>query len=504
MKLIGVILTLVFTAGISVSSNEVALAAPLTATFLEVPASEPTLIRGQSPFIVRFDGGLAANSSNCGAFGAEAQIVFRWSTSQETLSDSFSSSVPGLRSYDEGNYYKTLAVTATGLTCEIGHVAGWGNGDLYNSYAGQPGPIYRFMRNEASTNLTLVALSNSIEIGRANGLLNNPAYFPYSATFSGITRGDHVGQVFALAVTGDLPKPDQITKQSLTVNGKPCLGDTGTGEVCIAKGGPYNFTILINFGGENPAPSNLTIGMTIEATNQFGFTNALVIPPVTLIWDSNSRNPEMSDLTNSGLFLHTLTRCENKSERTGVKLNCSTYATVTTRPNAYESPGDFATTLPMQIQYWADSRGWKYLRSVTMATDVYNKFSFKAPKNNSYLAIRVVNPSFIKMGQATEQYFGRKPGDYNIVLTLPKQIFWGKTFTIKATPTGGKATSCVFYDAGGTTIIARGVVKNGHVTTRAKLFWPGSIGSGTSIKVWVECKFGRRKYMDRDYTIGLR
>ena len=466
---------------------------PLSAKVGALPGVTHSVEGGQAPFVIEFSGGLAETSTSCSELGLQAKIWFRWSTELGTATDEFSRGVPGLLSYPEGTFYRTLGVTSTGIKCEVSHVVGWGNESLYS--------INAFKVTEEAMALQVEVFSDSQSIGVSSGRLYNPTYLPYSASIVGLSRGDSVGASFAFSVAGTLPNRSAIKSEALSVNGSSCNGN----DCILLRTGPFDYKALLSRSFVSESDGALAIQVNWEVLNPAGYRNELATPPLVLQLDKSQNSIAAADLSSAGLYLNTSIACSDNSERTGQKLNCRVYPMVDTQSRASASSGSFVSTaLSLEIQTWSDSGGWRKAKITSATPDRWNTFALVAPANRDYLAIRAVSKTWARMGEADTAEYGRKPGNFNNYLTLPSQILWGEIFRISVAPAGGTASRCTFYGPDERTAIASGIVKNGHLTVTAKLKWASYVGQRSTIVIYASCRYGSKSYMDYSVTSGIR
>jgi len=481
----------------------------LTANVLNTHSPQ-RLVSSQAPFDVEFVGKEALSYSNCGAFLRENQISIKWSTSQNSVTDSAGANVPGLTSYPEGNFYKTLGMTQSGIKCQLGHVVGWGNGDLFediNSAFGWPKALYSFEKGQNSVELLIQIFSRGTEIGRSSGLLYNPIQtLPYEITYDGISRGSEVSSYFEFSIAGSIPPTADILSSLAYINEDLCGSDSLPYCKLVKLGNSrFGIVILDLYHDEEDLFGPIDFEFLFVVDDGLGGTSPVSAGKVVLNRATNSARIESAKLATAGLFLNANVSCSNPRAGSGTKLRCKVFPTVTTSPDKIiESTGDVASQVKLEIQVKTNSGKWLKLKSLVALTDKYTNFELLAPKVNfQYLAIRAVNTSF-RSGIYQPQTYGRAPGDYNNNLVLKTSILWGQYHQVSVRPIGGKASSCVIYDGDQRTVLGRIQLVNGKGTARIRQYWASAIGGQKVVVVYAACKYKSVTYWDYSTTIGIR
>jgi hypothetical protein len=482
--------------------------APMTATILAFPTAKIVTTAGEAPFDVEFSGGPAMSNATCKELIRNANVSFVWSNGQNSSTDSGSRT--GYRSYEEGVYVKTLAITPTGLKCQISHEVGWGNSSLFfDTYEGHPyypTPIITY-NGEESLPVNLRILSNSEEIGSTTGPLYNPWYAPYTPEIKGVGRGQEVNRYFTFEI--DNPPPDSVVlEKQILLDNEDCGIQKGTCEVLEMPENTYMILIASGYGGEI-APLSMDIQVIYKVKNKSQWTNDVGTSKVTLKFA-----PEVTDIPymdwdsvkkSEKFVLNTEVTCSNSSEKPKSKLSCQAKSVISNISGSWDSL--IRSSVPLKIMFQFDNGAWKNSAiNLVNQTGTSNSFVFQVPNTkHQRLRIRAVNVD-MKMGKANQKTYGKMPTapSLNNYISLPAKIQWNVPFTIRATPKGGKASSCTFLDSDQRTVLGKATVRNGSASITARTIWAGAIGSRTTVVIYAACKYGTQTYYDYSYTYGYR
>lgn len=506
-RAIASISTTILVLGFLGATSEVANAVtPMTATILEFPSSHIVADGGEAPFDVEFSGGKAMTNTTCRSLISDANLNFTWSYGNNSMYDNAS----GLNTYQEGTYVKTLAITPTGLKCQIGHVVGWGNHSLVlRQYIGGYGyttPLVDFQGAEsAQINMSIKEGQNLI--GSGSGPLYNAYYAPYSPEITGITRGQQVNRFFQFGVTNP-PPSDVILKQTFLLDGVECTDSSSTCEVVTMPDNQYMLFLVDGYGGDTP-PAGLDVQVVYRVKNRSQWWNEVKTSRITLSFGAQGAGAPYMDwsaIQKSEKFaLNTDVTCSNKSENAKTKLKCTATSVISRFSGSWTPIAN--TTVPLKIIYQFDNGAWKSSSiEVSNRTGTKSPFTFVVPnKSHKRLRIRAVNTE-MKTGTNDQEQYGAMPTAprLNNYLSLPSKIQWNVPFTITATPKGAKASSCTFYDSDETTVLGRSTVRNGRAQITARTVWAGAVGTRTTVVIYAACKYGTKTYWDYSYTYGYR